>query len=183
MILLAGDCLLFLLPNGESVPLRADMIAFEVSGEGGTQLDADFINQAAAAVFHYFKHDQQLPSVTMAQFCEALERVLRGFAAPDQPPPTVVSDPGCEADLSWLAGESGGNELFFYARLRAAVRERLRDTPEELRFHGLRGCVKRLAGTRRWGARCRSLRDQIVDYLRGCLQAEAGARPCSLVVE
>jgi hypothetical protein len=52
-----------------------------------------------------------------------------------------------------------------------------------VRFRGLRGCVKQLAGTRRWTSRCEQLQDQIVEYLRGCLSAETAQNNCALVVE
>jgi hypothetical protein len=52
-----------------------------------------------------------------------------------------------------------------------------------LRFHGLRGCVKQLAGARRWSVRCEQLRYQIVEYLRQCLTAEPEQNDCALVVE
>jgi hypothetical protein len=183
MILLANDCLLLRLSNGESVPLRAEMISFEVSDDEPTLLDADFINDVAAAVFHYFKHDLQLPTVTMGEFCEAMERVLRRFAPPAKPVPVVVSDLVLEADLGRLADESAGIELLFFTRLRAEVRNRLREAPAQLRFCGLRRCVKQLVGTRRWSRRCCRLRDQIVAFLRGYLQAETSAASCPVVVE
>lgn len=187
MILLANDCLLLRLSNGESVPLRAEMISFEVFDDEPTLLNADFINDVAAAVFHYFKHDLQLPTITMGEFCEAMERVLRRFAPPAQPVPILVSDlvPDLvlEADLGRLADESAGIELLFFTRLRAEVRNRLREAPAQLRFCGLRRCVKQLAGTRRWSRRCRRLRDQIVAFLRGYLQAETGDASCPVVVE
>jgi hypothetical protein len=52
-----------------------------------------------------------------------------------------------------------------------------------VRFRGLRGCVKQLAGARRWSHRCERLQDQIVEYLRGCLTAEPEQNECALVVE
>jgi hypothetical protein len=52
-----------------------------------------------------------------------------------------------------------------------------------VRFRGLRGCVKQLAGVRRWSPRCEHLQDQIVAYLRGCLTAETEQNQCALVVE
>jgi hypothetical protein len=183
MILLADDCLLLRMPNGESVPLRAEMISFDVTGNEPALLDGDFVNEVAAAVFHYFKHDLQLPTITMGELCEAMERVLRSFAPPTQPPPAVVSELVSEADLSRLADESAGSELLFFARLRAEVHARLCEAPAQLRFCGLRRCVKQLTGARRWGRRCGSLRDQIVAFLRGCLLAETGASSCPVVVD
>ena len=89
-----------------------------------------------------------------------------------------------ESDLCRLAHESGpGRELAFFPRLRAELRQHLRQPSRALRFRGLRGCVKHLAGARRWSPRCQSLHDQIVGYLRECLGAEARTAECSLVVE
>jgi len=51
-----------------------------------------------------------------------------------------------------------------------------------LRFRGLRDCVKRLAGAKRWSARCNDLNDQIVEYLRTCLSAEPKGSSCALMV-
>jgi hypothetical protein len=182
MILLAHDCLFFELPNGDRVPLRSEMISIEVSSDAPTSLDAEVVAHATAAVFHYFKHDLERLTVTVDEFSAALERVLRRLAeiwggTPKPPPDEWWSD------LDRLAAEADGSELAFFTRLRAELRGGLSGQPAVLRFHGLRGCVKALAGARRWTGRCRELRDAIVDYLRRCLAAEAGRRPCSLVVD
>lgn len=79
MILLAHDFLFFRLANGESVPLRPEMIRFEVSGDADSILDAEIVNHTAAAVFHYFKHELGRDSVSLGEFAMALEKVLRGF--------------------------------------------------------------------------------------------------------
>ena len=80
--------------------------------------------------------------------------------------------------------ESGGGfELLFFPRLRHELRTQLRQSPRVVRFRGLRGCVKQLAGARRWSHRCEKLQDQIVEYLRGCLTAEPEQNECALVVE
>ena len=182
MILLAHDCLFFELPNGERIPLRTEMIAIEVSSEAPIGLDREMVSHATAAVFHYFKHDLERLTVTVDEFSVALERVLRRLA---QVWGRASKSPGGEwwSDLDRLAAEVDGSELAFFTRLRKELRDGLAGRPKVLRFHGLQDCVKQLAGARRWSGRCRTLRDGIVDYLRRCLAAEAGARPCSLVVE
>jgi len=43
--------------------------------------------------------------------------------------------------------------------------------------------VKKIAGARRWSNRCELLQDQIVDFLRQCLNQEAEKPVCALVVE
>ena len=83
-----------------------------------------------------------------------------------------------------MARESGDSlELFFFPRLRDELRAQLRQSPRVLRFRGLRGCVKQLAGARRWSVRCEKLQDHIVEYLRRCLTAEPESTDCALVVE
>ena len=186
MIALLSDCLLFELTNGESVPCSAEMISVElVGGNLHGWLDPEVLRHATASVFHYFKNDLCRESVTVGEFAGALEKVLRklGFtirAGVVEPRSREIT----EMDLGLMARESGGSfELFFFPRLRDELRAQLRRSPRMLRFRGLRGCVKQLAGARRWSARCEQLRDHIVEYLRECLSAEREPTDCALVVE
>ena len=185
MIALLSDCLLFQLTNGESVPCSAEMISVELVGGSDGLLDPEVLRHAAASVFHYFKAELCRESVTVGEFAGALEKVLRnlGFtiragAVESRSRETI------ETDLGLMAKESGDSfELFFFPRLRNELRTQLRHSPRVLRFRGLRGCVKQLAGARRWSGRCERLRDHIVDYLRQCLTAEPESTDCALVVE
>lgn len=188
MIALSSDFLLFELTSGERIPFSAEMISVELMGDSGSVLEPEFVKHAASSVFHYFKHELGQESVSVAEFAGALEKVLRGLGCtvcssePDEPAESSVE---CvEADLTRLANESdGGCELTFFPKLRGALRNQLRSSPRFVRFHGLRGCVKQLAGARRWSPRCESLRDQIVEYLRQCLTAESRHEQCALFVE
>jgi len=185
MIALHSNCLVFQLNNGESVPCSADMIAVEVVGEVNSLLEPETLRHAAASVFHYFKTELARESVTIGEFSLALEKALhhlgytiRAHSAPGDD--SEISD----ADLELLMGETGDSlELLFFPRLRDELRVRLRNAPRVVRFRGLRGCVKQLAGARRWNSRCEELQDQIVGYLRGCLTAETEQNGCALVVE
>ena len=193
MILLRPDCLVFKTANGENIPCSAHEVTVELMGDSTEWLDADMVEHAAGAVLHYFKSEKGQDTVSVAEFSEALERVLRGLGlnvkasdgveapfpeAESLPPPRVV-----EANLQELAGEANlGCELVFFPRLRDALRRELDGTPLLLRFRGLRACVKQLAGARRWGPHCQALNDQIVDYLRGCLGAEKSGSTCALIV-
>ena len=185
MISLAADCLVFQLASGESIPLSADMISVELTGAAANAFDQEFVGHAAASVFHYFQHDLGRETISVAEFASALEGVLRGLGLsirPDEKPPRAIGI--VEADLRALAHESGeGRELFFFPRLRDELRNRLRQSPQLVRFGGLRGCVKHLAGARRWSASCEQLQEQIVEYLRLCLTAEAEQNDCALVVK
>ena len=185
MITLASNCLLFQMASGESIPFSAEMISVELSGEDAGVFDPEFVKHATNAVFHYFKHELNRQTITVGEFAGALEKVLRGFDFKLKPvAPIPVSPSVLESDLRRLAHESGyGCELFFFNRLRDELRQQLQQAPRMVHFHGLRGCVKQLAGARRWCARCRELHDQIVDFLRNCLSAESDRKNCALLVE
>ncbi len=195
MILLRPDCLVFRTIEGEDIPCSAHEVTVELMGDSAKWLDADLVGHAAEAVLHYFKSEKGQNTVSVGEFSEALERVLRGLgldikaAGKDTPsfktgdsspmtPPRVV-----EADLRLLAGESDlGGELVFFPRLRDVVRRELDGSPKVLRFSGLRDCVKQLTGAKRWSADCQSLNDQIVDYLRNSLRSEQSGSNCAMVV-
>jgi hypothetical protein len=185
MIALSSDCLLFQLTSGESVPCSAEMITIEIAGNSGDFLDPEMLRHAAASVFHYFKIEMERQTVTVGEFALALEKVLRNLGMTlyvDQPEPRARQT--LEADLRLIARESAGSlELFFFPRLRDELRTQLRQSPRVLRFRGLRGCVKQLAGAQRWSSRCEKMQEQIVEYLRGCLTAEPNQTDCALVVE
>jgi hypothetical protein len=183
MITLARDCLLFHLSSGEKVPFSADMIAVELSEETADWFGPEVASNAAKAVFHYFKSELGRQSVTAEEFAGAMEKVLRGFKAGaaevEKSAETIV-----ESDLWRLAQEAGnGGELLFFPRLRDQLRQNLRQAPRMLRFHGLRACVKEIAGVRRWGPRCRALEEQIVGFLREWAGAEPRGSELALVVE
>ena len=189
MITLAQDCLYFEIDGGESVPFSADMISVELSGENADMFDAEFVKHATSAVFHYFKKELGRDTISLAEFAGALEKVLRDFEFSAPVPESEIPARRREAqviesDLRRLVHESGpGCELVFFPRLRDELRHHLQQEPRMVRFRGLRGCVKQLAGAQRWCARCRDLHDQIVDFLRNCLTVEADRKNCALLVE
>ncbi len=181
MIALKTNCLLLQLTNGESVPFSPEMLSVEFAGEVPPLIDSEFLRSAADAVVYYFKHELEREAVTPSEFAVALAKVLRGFG----PKPNETHHAGViESDLSqfMLQGAQEG-ELFFFPRLREQLRAQLRLDPRELRFRGLRKCVKVLAGTQRWTPRCAEVRDQIVEFLRNCLTAEARAETCAVLVK
>jgi len=199
MIALAYDCLLFQTSSGESIPFSAEMISVELTGEGIGAFDPEFLKHAASAVFHYFKHDLGRVTVTVGEFAGALEKVLRGFGlqseadeqngehhfeGEDEDEKEAPARRVLKSDLRTLACESGkGFELFFFPRLRDELRQQLLQDAEVLHFRGLRSCVKQLTGARRWGPRCQTLQDQIVEFLRNCFTSEANQPSCALLVE
>ncbi len=184
MILLRPDCLVFETSAGEHIPCSAKEVTFELIGDAAKWLDAEIIENAAAAVLHYFRSEREQETVSAAQFALALEKVLVGLGLEvklsEAPETASSSRPLVEADLRGFAGDGG--ELFFFPRLREEVRRSLDGTPRVLRFHGLRACVKQMTGAKRWGTRCRALNDQIVEYLRTCFSTENAGPGSALVV-
>jgi hypothetical protein len=184
MIALASDYLLFKLANGETVPFTSANIIIEIDSDTVAAFDADFIRHAANAVFHFFRYELKREIISVAEFAEALEKALSGFAVGSDVKKTQLPWNVLESDLVRMAEESGsGAELFFFSSLRAELRKQLSQAPQLMRFRGLRGCVKHLTGARRWNGRCRQLQEQIVEYLRECLHAESGDAERSLVVD
>jgi hypothetical protein len=197
VIQLRSDCLVFKTPDG-SIPCSAEAVAVELVGSHTGLLDREMLRHAAAGVLHFFREELGRDLVTVNEFAQALARVLRGFGVSvvveeDGPAPVNESPVTAPAiapsvrvrhtDLCRLACEAGKSfELGFFARLRHEVETGLEDSPRVLRFTGLRGCVKQLAGARRWGRRCQCLNDQIADYLRGCLTEQRLANDCALLV-
>lgn len=186
MIQLHSHCLVFETANGEHIPCSVEDVSVEVIGEAVDQLDHDIVRQAAAAVLHYFKVERKQTIVTIAEFTAALEEVLRGLGlivtSTEQKSAPALAGPVAETSLDDLAAETGdGGELLFFPRLREEMRQQLSQSPRLVRFNGLHDCVKRLVGARRWCDRCRAMSDQIVDYLRQCLDENHRA-DCALVV-
>lgn len=185
MILMADNFLFFKLPSGESIPFSAEMISVELSGGADESLDQDFVEHAAASVFHYFKHDLGRKTVSVAEFASAFESVLNGLGLKLQAGRiSGQRDEAAIKDLQMLACHAGDAcELAFFPRLRTAVHAQFQNTPRLVRFHGLRGCVKRLLGAERWSPRCDKFRDQIVEFLRHTLHKETAGDSCALLVE
>jgi hypothetical protein len=189
MIQLKSDCLIFNTHDGVQVPCSAEWVTLELMGEGAELIDEEVVHHAAAAVLHYFKNELLRQSVSVGEFAIALEKVLQGFGLsvyadhPSQQPPEPAPRRVLESNLHELASNAGeGLELLFFPNLRQELRRQLDQSPHVLRFHGLRSCVKQLAGADRWNGRCQSLHDQIVDYLRSCWATEPARHSCALMV-
>lgn len=186
MILLRRDCLVFKNSKGEGIPEPAKEFAVDVIGEALGNLDEEVVKNAAEAVLHYFKEELGRTSITIGEFSTALEETLRklGYHIKSAKTKSKVTDPEVlTRDLQEIASQSGiGYELMFFSRLRDEVRTGIGQAPQILRFLGLRKCVKHLLGAKKWNLRCQVLSDQIVDYLRTCLEAEKEQVSCSLLV-
>jgi hypothetical protein len=184
MIALASDCLVFRMANGESMPFSADTISVELMGSAAQRFSPEFLHHATKAVFHYFQKELGRTTVTVEEFVGAFETALNGFKPCPPVTPQASASSVVESDLCHLVSETEGKcELFFFPRLRQELRLQLQREPRLLRFHGLRGCAMQLAGARRWTTRCQGLREQIVAFLRECLNAETKRQELALVID
>jgi hypothetical protein len=181
MIQLHPDYLLFETPAGKVIPCSAELVAVELIGDAAGGLDPAIVEQAAAAVLHYFRQDLGWATVTVGEFSHALEQALQALGVHPN-----MESPMAEVrnfDLRQLAAASDRTfELSFFPKLREVLRSRLGESPTLVRFYGLRGCVKQLVGAKRWSNRCQALNDQIVDFLRACLETESAQTSCDLVI-
>lgn len=185
MIQLHSDYLVFEVSGGEKIPCSVEDLTIEVLAESIDQIDPQVVHQAAMAVLHYFKDDLGRQNVTLDEFTQALEQVLKGlgFHVKGQTPPATGFADIVDADLSEMAdGVGDGLELGFYLRLRTQLRTLLAGAPRVVRFHGLRPCAKRLARVQRWCRRSEQVSDEIVRYLRDCWGAERPQKQCALLV-
>jgi len=190
MIQLKSDCLLFDTHDGGQIPCSAEWVTLELMGGTGEFLDPEIVRHASAAVLHYFKHELSRQTVSVGEFAVALEKVLRSFGLSvfaDQKPKAAggfAAPKVLESNLNELArnAASEGFELLFFPRLRQELKCKLDQSPNIVRFHGLKECVKQLEGAGRWNSRCQRLHDQIVDFLRSCWETEPGRGSCALLV-
>ncbi len=177
---LRNDCLIFKTTGGEEIPCSAEWVTLELMGDAAVHVEPELIRNASAAVLHYFKDELQRSFVSISEFADALEKVLKGlgFHVASEPQAPRIS----EGDLRHLVTAVDGCELFFFPTLRDELKKRLQDSPQVVAFRGLRGSVKILLGAQRWSAKCQRLADQIVEYMRTCWSSDFGSEKCALVV-
>src|SRR5262245_42007675 len=112
MIRLRPDCLAFKTDDGESIHCSAHQVVVELIGDAAIWLGKEVITHASEAVLHYFRNEKKQETVSVAEFVEALERVLKGLgfevkAAPASTTPSASAPPRVvEADLRDLANAS-----------------------------------------------------------------------------
>ena len=182
MIQLHPDYFILQRDFGELIPCSAETIALEIKLHTDSDLDPEWIRQAALAVLHYFKHDLEKTFVTIDEFSSALKRVICSL---DQikNQSSHSRGPTQSTDLKSIAVQTGvGFELIFFNRLREEFTLRLGDNPKLLLFERLRDCVKQLLGVSRWTRKCQALGDQIVYFLRRCFEVDSHPADCSLVI-
>lgn len=90
VIALMNSCLCFETKDGGSVPYQAVTVTIQLTGK--SNLDEDFVQEVSEAVVHYFKFELNRDVVTVQEFSEVLEWMLRKFGC-------NVSTPGKPNDV------------------------------------------------------------------------------------
>jgi hypothetical protein len=184
VIQLHNHSLVFETADGDLIPCDAEEVTVELIGEAVQQLDPNLVQQATAAVLHYFRHERAQEVVTIGEFTAALEEVLRnlGLNVLKGKSPTKGGKI-LEADLCDLVEVDGSaTELLFFTRLRREFGKLLNQSPRMVRLTGLRPCVKHMVGARNWSKRCVRTSDQIVTFLRAVMDHRETGRDCALIV-
>ena len=116
MIQLHRDYLVIETSSGQAIPCSAEMITVELMGEYASLLDPEIVQQSAAAVLHYFKHELAQEFVSVSEFSAALAKALKSFGLtvePAEPPPAPSRV--LRSDLRKLALVADkGSALFFF---------------------------------------------------------------------
>lgn len=183
MIALRDDCLLVEDPKGTTLPCSVEHLTLEFVGQTADTLDPEVLKEAAAAVLHYFKHDQGRQFVTVGEFAAALAKVLDGFGIDAKVTDVHDGTRIRTADLRTLASDAGKlGELEFFTLLKSTLREQLAGRPMRVEFRGLRSCVKQLTGRKHWCPECDRLEDWIISVLRGWFEKQPEAGNTALIV-
>lgn len=175
MILLHPDCMILRMSDGKHLPHFAESIAGDL--HSSFDMSTELVHHAAFAVLHYFKKERGQDVVSFTEFSKVLKCILQKWTTKSGAQRTH------HADLFEMLSETEWVlELAIFQCLRVRMRDLIRSSPVMIRFSGLRESVKRVLRARRWSAQCQTLNDQIVAFLRKCLDADS-ISDCAFIVK
>lgn len=185
MIQLGSEILLLVLSSGEQIPCSQQTIGAELRRQYSWNTEPEVMEAVAMAVWHYFRRDLKRDSVPASEFLKALRRVFLELDLSNEAnAPVIPVHSVCECNLAdCISANDSPLELEFYPKIRMVLRACLAKTPRLLRIRGLRTLSQWFAGSRRWDARCRQTRNQILNFLRDCVKTEGGSQTCPVVIE
>ena len=157
MIQLCDDIVWVRGADDRLTPFDSNRLVASIQRAIGDELLAESI---ATAIYRYARETQ---TITAAAIAELAGAALTLFGLIDYAAAYRQRGQFAEIRLDQLAGGETF-ELGFYRQLDHALRA-LAD-PARLNLSGLRACVMRLRGARRWGESCRALADDIVGFVR-----------------
>ncbi len=167
--------------DGTRVPFDGGLLSrsiYAATGRSGEEYT--FLAESiAVAIEQYAREHQPERAVTTVEIAEMVEALLAMLGMDDLAEAYADRGQPAEIALDEMARVPGtGFELAFYRQLDAALAVRRRGV---LRLRGLRDCVLRLRGTRRWSAGCRRLAEEIVQYVYARAARMPGATSVSVM--
>ena len=147
--------------DGRLTPFDGTRLVVSIQRAIGDQLLAESI---ATAVHRYVCDGKPAEIITAAEVVELVCAALTMFNLTGCADAYRQRRQFAEIQLDQLAS-SETFELGFYRQLDHELRALVE--PARLNLRGLRACVMRLRGARRWGESCRALADEIVNFIRG----------------
>ncbi len=161
MIQLREDIVWVRATDDTQTPFDGSRLAASIQRAIGDQLLAESISTAI------YRYACDAATITVTEIAELTCAALMLFGLADCAEAYRRRDRFAEIRLDQLAG-SETFELGFYRQLD----HELRSVTEaaQLNLTGLRACVMRLRGARRWGESCRTLADEIVSFVRDRVQ-------------
>jgi len=142
-------------------PFDGSRLADSIQNAIGDQLLAESV---AAAIYRYARDGKTIESLRVSEIVDLVCAALTMFGLTDCADAYRLRGRCAEIRLDQLA-VSDAFELGFYRQLDHELRALT--GPARLSLRGLRACVMRLRGARRWGESCRALADEIVSFVRG----------------
>lgn len=133
----------------------------------------DLAPHIARAILHFLEEEFTGNTISIAQLEEMMARVLEQIGQQDVAPHVVLASPRLAFSLAEIADQAP-YELLFYPTLRTRLDDVLSLDAAGILIGDLRRCVKILDQASRWRQTCEALRDQIIHYIRGYLEATRG---------
>lgn len=122
--------------------------------------------ESVASAIHLFTRDHcRQQTIAAREVAELIAAVLTMLDLPEIARAYEQRRQWTEIHLDRLS-EQADFELGFYRRLAAELTAAFGEELALVQLRGLRACVMRLRGARRWGESCRVLAEEIVDFIR-----------------
>ncbi len=163
--------------EGTRIPFDAAELARSIAAS--TDEPGLLAESIAAAVEQYARDHQPERLLTTVEIAEMVEAVLDMLGMEELADAYAGRHPDSDIALDQM---TGGYELAFYRQLDVALDAAIGRRGRVVRLRGLRDCVLRLRGTRRWGEGCRRLSEEIVQYVYARTARLRGTAVCSVSV-
>lgn len=185
MIQLRDDIAWVRAMDGQLVPFDTPRLTASIQrAVGDAGHDEAWLSEPIASAIHLFVRDGIIrQTISIAELAETIETVLEMLGYGDISQAYAARPHRTEIRLDEMAARSlPGVELDFYRRLDTALGIAADGQMASLQMRGLRSCVMRLRGARRWSEGCRQLADEIVRHVRARVRQLRPARAASLDV-